>query len=77
MGISNTLVLANPGSGQVKASVLVDVRKVSKKTQGIVDRSYPIVGLDTLDEFKRHIGNPREIVGESFLSKRWRAVFGQ
>jgi hypothetical protein len=69
-GISNTLVLPNSGSGQVQASVFVDIRQVGKKSQGIIEGSYPVVGLHSLNDCKMRIGNPRKIAGEMTFSKR-------
>ncbi len=67
---SNPLHLSDPSSGEIQASVLVDVREVGKKAQTIVDTSHPIVRLNTLDECKRRIGNPRKRTGEFALGKR-------
>lgn len=69
-GVSNTLVLPNSRLGQMKASVLVDVRQMGKKTQSVIDGSNPIVGLHTLDECKRNIGNPRKLAGEFSFRER-------
>ena len=76
-GISNTLVLPNAGTKQVQMSVLVDVREISEKSQGIVGCSNAVVRLHTLNECKRRIGNPRKITLERFFVKRGRGVLGQ
>jgi hypothetical protein len=77
VGISNTLMLPNTGTGQIQASVFVDVRKMSKKSKGIVDGSHTVVRLDTLDECKRRIGNPRKTTTERIFVKRGSGVFRQ
>lgn len=73
IGVSNTLMLPDTGTDKIQASVLVDIRQVSEKTQRIIDNSQPVVRLHTLNECKRRIGNPREIPGEIAFCKRGRA----
>ena len=63
-GVSNTLKLHDAGSNKIQVSVLVDVRKMAKKSESIIRGSHTVVRLQGLDDCKRAIGNPRKFTGE-------------
>lgn len=59
-GEDNFTVHTNSASGNVEVSVLVDVREIGKKSQGIVDNTKTVVRLYPLNECKGHLGDARK-----------------
>jgi len=67
---SNNLIFSDSGANKIHAPVLVDVGEMKKKSQTVIDATRAIVRLNTLNECKRLIGNPRKLPGECTLRNR-------
>ena len=65
------------GPDKVEMSVLVDIRENDKKAQSIINRANTVVRLQTLDECKRLVGNPRKFADKFSFGKWASATLGK
>ena len=65
--IDHRILTANPKAKRIEATMFVDIRELSKHPEEPMVKIPSIVRLQSLDECKRFVGNPRKIFTEHAL----------